>query len=208
MRGLQTIQLGRQWCSKTTADAAGLDYRWNNATHFVKVGKTRCNVTSSSQQTATEKGLEDGVNQEKKGEEMVSVQFRGNEIKVPKGEVLRTALLQHGLSPHNEGAVVINCRGAGTCGTCAVQIEGSVKPETWGMQETVRLNFPPHRPPQNSNLRLACQVLLDGHVKLTKYDKFWGQGSIPKGHTSVSDSVTPLGDVEYVFDVFKKSKST
>ena len=39
-----------------------------------------------------------------------------------RGARLRTALLTHGLTPHNEGAVYINCRGLGTCGTCAVEI--------------------------------------------------------------------------------------
>lgn len=31
-------------------------------------------------------------------------------------------LLHGGVSPHNDKARAINCRGLGTCGTCAVEI--------------------------------------------------------------------------------------
>ena len=40
-----------------------------------------------------------------------------------EGETLRTAALRRGIvSPHNGRANDINCRGLGTCGTCAVDI--------------------------------------------------------------------------------------
>ncbi|KAG6545592.1 hypothetical protein Mapa_012945 [Marchantia paleacea] len=136
--------------------------------------------------------------------EMVTVQFRGNEISVAKGSKLRTALLEKGLSPHNGQALLINCRGMGTCGTCAVKIEGKVVPEVWTTKESIRLNLPPHGPPQNVNLRLACSVQVDGDLTVTKFNKFWGQGEVPVGPASVTDRVTPLGDIEFILDSRKK----
>ena len=48
------------------------------------------------------------------------VRFRGAEVWADDGELLRTALLRAGVaSPHNDRARVVNCRGLGTCGTCA-----------------------------------------------------------------------------------------
>jgi len=43
-------------------------------------------------------------------------------VEVQRGTTLRTALLLNGLSPHNGRAQLINCRGLGTCGTCAVEV--------------------------------------------------------------------------------------
>ena len=75
-----------------------------------------------------------------------------------RGATLRTAMLQAGVTPHNGRASLINCRGLGTCGTCAVEIRGEVEPREWTTQESLRLNFPPHGAPGNQRLRLACQV--------------------------------------------------
>ncbi len=86
---------------------------------------------------------------------------------------LRKVLLQGDIDLHNNGAKVINCRGIGTCGTCAVEVEGEVSQPNW--RETTRLSLPPHSP--TKNLRLACQTQVLGDVKVTKYDGFWGQGS-------------------------------
>jgi hypothetical protein len=41
---------------------------------------------------------------------------------VRRGELLRTALLRKGATPHNDWSRLICCRGLGTCGTCAVEI--------------------------------------------------------------------------------------
>lgn len=51
-----------------------------------------------------------------------TVSYRGVEFTVPPGTKLRTAMLQAGVSPHNGRAQLINCRGLGTCGTCAVEV--------------------------------------------------------------------------------------
>lgn len=80
-------------------------------------------------------------------------------MQAASGTTLRTALLTGGVTPHNGRATLINCRGLGTCGTCAVEVVGPVQPQEWTAQEQLRLNFPPHGPQGNRRLRLACQVL-------------------------------------------------
>ncbi|WP_445974535.1 2Fe-2S iron-sulfur cluster-binding protein [Plectonema radiosum] len=68
---------------------------------------------------------------------------------------------------------MINCRGIGSCGTCAVAVQGEVSEPNW--KEKTRLELPPHS--SNNNRRLACQIKVNGNVRVTKYDGFWGQGS-------------------------------
>jgi ferredoxin len=46
----------------------------------------------------------------------------GKQFSALRGSKLRTAMLLNGVSPHNGKAQLINCRGLGTCGTCAVEI--------------------------------------------------------------------------------------
>jgi ferredoxin len=115
------------------------------------------------------------------------------------GETVRTAALRRGLiSPHNGRANLINCRGLGTCGTCAVQIDGNVQPADRNAREKLRLSFPPHGSSlTSSTLRLACQVQVRGDIEVTKRTGFWGQyedlaeGSIPS---------QPFGELEFLLD--------
>lgn len=79
-------------------------------------------------------------------------------LQAERGATLRTAMLEGGVTPHNGRATLINCRGLGTCGTCAVEVQGPVEPQQWTAAERLRLHFPPHVPPGNQRLRLACQV--------------------------------------------------
>ena len=104
---------------------------------------------------------------------MPKVIAQGKEIECNLGDNLRRVLLQNGIAPHNDNAKVINCRGIGTCGTCAIAIEGEVSEINW--KEKARLGLPPHS--SDSNRRLACQIKVLGDIKVTKYDGFWGQGS-------------------------------
>ena len=53
-------------------------------------------------------------------------------------------LLEAGESPHNGRADTINCFGHGSCGTCAVDVEGETSEPT--TRERVRLSVPPHDP--------------------------------------------------------------
>lgn len=122
------------------------------------------------------------------------------------GETLRTAALRRGLvSPHNGRARLINCRGLGTCGTCAVEIEtmDTVEPQQRNSVERARLVFPPHGGEnQSPNLRLACQVQVRGNVVVSKRTGFWGQyNELAKA----SEAETYFGDLEFVLD--RKSPS-
>ncbi len=101
---------------------------------------------------------------------MPVISFGSTQIQVAHGENLRRALLRHGLSPYNGKARWINCRGFGSCGTCAVLIKGQVTDKT--AMEHWRLGFPPHK--SGSPLRLACQCCVLGDVTVSKCDGFWG----------------------------------
>lgn len=101
---------------------------------------------------------------------MPTVEFEGDRIECESGEVLRDVLLAADRSPHN-GPTALSCHGHGTCGTCAVEIEGEVT-EPSG-RERRRLSFPPHSP--DSGLRLACQVEVTDDLTVRKHGGFWGQ---------------------------------
>lgn len=103
---------------------------------------------------------------------MAKVKFKGQTLEIQSGQNLRKALLKKGLSPHNGNAQWLNCKGFGTCGTCALEIiEGEAKP--MNMVEKWRLNFPPHI--LESGLRLACQHRVEGDLVLKKHPGFWGE---------------------------------
>lgn len=102
---------------------------------------------------------------------MPTIHFGDRSISCEPGARLRDALRAAGESPHNGKSRLLNCRGFGTCGTCAVRVEGLVSEPT--ARERARLAFPPHDP--GSGLRLACQVRVQGDVQVTKYPGFWGQ---------------------------------
>ncbi|ESS03040.1 MAG: ferredoxin [uncultured archaeon A07HR67] len=102
---------------------------------------------------------------------MPTVYYQGEEIECEEGAILRDVLNEAGLSVYNGKSAQLNCRGNGSCGTCAVQVDGDVsEPAT---KETARLWFPPHHP--SHDIRLACQTRVEGDVEVTKGDGFWGQ---------------------------------
>ena len=101
---------------------------------------------------------------------MPEIHFDNTTIECPHGANLRRVLMQSKLPLYNGVSRRIHCRGMGTCGTCAVEIEGDVSPMT--KVEKWRLGFPPHKP--GNNLRLACQCKVQGDLKLTKYPGMWG----------------------------------
>lgn len=102
---------------------------------------------------------------------MPTVTFRGREIDCEPGAVLRDVLLDADCSPHNGRADTLNCRGFGSCGTCAVEVSGDA--DARGRRESVRLSVPPHD--TEAGLRLACQTRVYGDVTVEKYPGFWGQ---------------------------------
>lgn len=103
---------------------------------------------------------------------MPTIRAQGKTFECETGANLRQVLLQNGIDVYNGKAAVINCHGMGTCGTCAVEIEGAVSDPSW--RETARLSLPPHQ--ASKQRRLSCQTQVLGDVSVTKYDGFWGQG--------------------------------
>ena len=115
---------------------------------------------------------------------------------VQRGELLRTALLRRGLSPHNNNSQLINCRGLGTCGTCAVEVRGDVEPRDASQRERLRLSFPPHE--LRPNLRLACQCVVRGDVVVSKFEGFWGARSTLA--PAAANAKTYFGELEFLLD--------
>ncbi|NJK38333.1 MAG: (2Fe-2S)-binding protein [Oscillatoriales cyanobacterium RM2_1_1] len=105
---------------------------------------------------------------------MVKVYAQGKIIECDRGANLRRVLLDHGVNLYNNQASLINCHGIGTCGTCAVELEGDISELGW--REQGRLSLPPHI---GSSRRLACQVRVEGDVAVNKFNGFWGQGTEP-----------------------------
>ncbi len=101
---------------------------------------------------------------------MPKICFHGREIECELGANLRQVLMARGLPLYHPAARVIHCRGLGTCGTCAVKIEGNVSEMT--AVERWRLNFPPHQ--SQSGLRLACQCKVLGDLRIEKWEGLWG----------------------------------
>lgn len=104
---------------------------------------------------------------------MPTITAQGQIITCDLGANLRQELLKAGIDLYNGKAKLINCHGIGSCGTCAVEIEGEVSDANW--RDLTRRSLPPHNPERN--LRLACQTQVLGDITVKKYDGFWGQGA-------------------------------
>ncbi|GAP97476.1 2Fe-2S iron-sulfur cluster-binding protein [Leptolyngbya sp. NIES-2104] len=102
---------------------------------------------------------------------MPKITAQGKTIECESGANLRQVLLKNGIDVYNGNSTVINCHGIGTCGTCAVEIEGDVSEMEW--REKTRLSLPPHS--AEKSRRLSCQVRVLGDIRVTKYGGFWGQ---------------------------------
>lgn len=102
---------------------------------------------------------------------MPTIRFAGKSIECLEGANLRMVLLRARLPLYHSVARALHCRGFGSCGTCAVRIDGPVSPPTAAEQR--RLALPPHD--RESGLRLACQVSVLGDVSVTKYEGLFGQ---------------------------------
>ena len=103
--------------------------------------------------------------------------LQDSEIPCPEGANLRMVLLRARVPLYTKTARALHCRGHGTCGTCAVKIEGQVSEPT--KAELRRLRFPPHD--VKSGLRLACQCSVLGDVTVTKLGGFFGQHTEDEG---------------------------
>jgi ferredoxin len=110
---------------------------------------------------------------------MHTIRFDGREVPCPDGANLRVVLLRARLPLYNGAALAVNCRGSGTCGTCAVRIEGTVSEPT--RIEKLRFRLPPHN--REKGLRLACQCAVHGDLVVTKYAGMFGQRDQPVSAT-------------------------
>ena len=100
----------------------------------------------------------------------MKIYFEGREIECEHGENLRKVLLREGAQLYHSAIQPLHCRGLGTCGTCALEINGEISKPT--AIEKWRLNFPPHK--KESGLRLACQVKVLGDLEIKKHPGIWG----------------------------------
>jgi ferredoxin len=100
-----------------------------------------------------------------------TIRFAGKSVECLHGANLRMVLLRARLPLYHSVARALHCRGFGTCGTCAVRIEGAVSEPT--AAELRRLSLPPHD--LHAGLRLACQVSVLGDITVTKYEGLFGQ---------------------------------
>ncbi len=94
---------------------------------------------------------------------------------VEKGTNLRKALLEeyrHFL--YHKSFQKLNCHGFGSCGTCALRVEGLTSKRN--KIEALRLSLPPHKNSIKKHLRLACQTRVLGDVWIDKLPGRWGQG--------------------------------
>jgi ferredoxin len=106
---------------------------------------------------------------------MPQVTAQGKSFTCEIGANLRQVLLENSVDLYNGNARIINCMGIGTCGTCAVAIEGDVSEANW--RDTTRRSLPPHS--LDRNLRLACQTKVLGDVTVSKFSGFWGHEQDP-----------------------------
>jgi len=102
---------------------------------------------------------------------MPTIRFGEAVLDCPSGANLRMVLIRARLPLYTTAARAVHCRGRGSCGTCAVGIEGDVSEPT--PAEAKRLARVPHEP--QKGLRLACQVRVLGDLTVTKYPGFFGQ---------------------------------
>ena len=101
---------------------------------------------------------------------MPVVRFAGESIECLEGANLRSVLVRARLPLYTRAASALNCRGHGTCGTCAVRVDGPISEPT--RAERLRLRLPPHT--LDAGLRLACQVKVLGDVEVTKQEGLFG----------------------------------
>lgn len=104
---------------------------------------------------------------------MPKIEFQGQTIDCAPGERLGDVLKRAKLSAHNGVTRYINCHGLGSCGTCAVEVDGDGASAPRNLRERLRLALPPLR--GRDGLRLACQLRVAGDLEVVKHPGFWGQ---------------------------------
>lgn len=84
------------------------------------------------------------------------------ELSVPRGERLRNALLNSGLSPYGPYTQKLNCQGNGLCATCGIiPLEGVPAPKHWHDKLAAKFDYP----------RLACQIEVKAPMSIRLIDE-------------------------------------
>jgi ferredoxin len=88
-------------------------------------------------------------------------------LTVPRGTVLRDALLDAGISPYTRYTERLNCGGRGLCATCGVRVlDGDHDPDHWHDRLAARFGYP----------RLSCQMRVTEDLTVAIPDKrVWGE---------------------------------
>lgn len=182
----------------------------SSASFMIPQHKPELSIVQYSYQSSTTRQFSSNQNDQQQVTVSLETSSGTKELQIQKGEILRSAMLRRGSSPHNGRSRLINCRGLGTCGTCAVEIESSdvnkndesgvVEPNERNTKEKIRLNFPPHgSSDQSANLRLACQVQVMDDITIRKRTGFWGQGTTSELAEEYNAELW-FGELEYVLD--------
>lgn len=113
------------------------------------------------------------------------------ELKIDLGQSttqinLKKILKKQSILPYNGNSKFLNCRGLGSCGTCAVSIMDYDGNKIYKSKEEyienlttiekIRLNFFPHTFDNSfeKSLRLSCQFKVNRDLMVVKNDGFWG----------------------------------
>lgn len=100
---------------------------------------------------------------------MPKIRFANQTIYCNEGDNLRRVLMQSKLPIYNGPARVLNCRGSGVCGQCAVRLRGTT---SWpSASESARLKLIPGS--SDIGLRLACQCTVLGDLSVEKFGGVW-----------------------------------
>lgn len=108
-------------------------------------------------------------------------------IEVPQGANLRQEARKAGIELYSGIHKVMNCRGLGQCGSCAIEIvqgqENISKPGAWERLRTSVLGpiLSLAKLEKKDALRLACQTRVEGDCEVKTHpdlnlhgEKFWG----------------------------------
>ena len=68
------------------------------------------NYSTDQAQVQPSSAASTGVEKLGENTDTVQVEYRGKNIHVKKGSILRSAMLENGLTPHNGQAMYVNCR--------------------------------------------------------------------------------------------------
>lgn len=83
------------------------------------------------------------------------------ELSVPRGERLRKALLDNGISPYGPYTQKLNCQGNGICATCGViPLKGVPRAKHWHDRLAAKFGYP----------RLACQIEVNAPMSIRLID--------------------------------------